>query len=368
MKEQNKTDRNKDANNPISSGVAPGPGEHLLSASSQPSIATSTPGDRIGATSNMAGSDGMEGTSLFGSTESNQIGNNSRTTGAGPQGAQWPFSTSYGAVGSERSDFISGQRDRNASGRILKKAQDQIRHSPGAFLAGTVVAGFLLQRFLKSSSSQNPGQPYRSDTASTGYGADASLNAERKYGIDTAYAPDTPYGTDTQKRFRSSSTGTTDRITDRVRQASENARTKLQATTADAKARLNDVGNLTKTQYYRAKDRIDTVREEQPWLIGALGLAIGAGVGAMLSTTRRENDMLGGMRDNLLGKAKETALNQVQTVKASAQRFAEITKEEAQRMKGELTATASNSDSEAGVASKNKAGPNNTSSPGQNLH
>jgi ElaB/YqjD/DUF883 family membrane-anchored ribosome-binding protein len=317
----------------------------------------------------MAGNAGMGGSSAFDGGDFDRVGNSSRSTGPSPQGAQWPFSSHHGAAGYEHSDLISGQRDRTGSGMMFRNAQDQVRRSPGAFLVGTVIAGFLLQRFLKSSSSQSSDRPYsnyRSDTARTGYGADASLNAERKYGVDTAYAPETSYGTDTQKRFGTSSTGMPDRITDRVRQASENARTKLQASTADAKARLNDMGNLTKTQYYRAKDRVDTVREEQPWLIGALGLAIGAGVGALLSTTRRENELLGGMRDNLLGKAKETALNQVQTVKASAQRFAEITKEEAQRMKEELTATAS--DSETGTASNNKAGPNRTSSSSQNLH
>lgn len=363
MKEQDKKDRNNDVSNPIASGVAPGPSEHLLSASSQPSIATSTPGDRVGSTSNMAG------TSSFGGSDFDRVGNSSRSADPSLQGAQWPFSSHHGAVGNEHSDLISGRQDRAGSGLMLRNAQDQIRRSPGAFLAGTVIAGFLLQRFLKSSSSQSYDRSnsiYGSDTARTGYGADTSLNAERKYGVDTAYAPETPYGIDTQKRFGTSSTGMTDRVTDRVRQASENARTKLQASTADAKARLNDMGNLTKTQYYRAKDRVDTVREEQPWLIGALGLAIGAGVGALLSTTRRENELLGGMRDNLLGKAKETALNQVQTVKASAQRFAEITKEEAQRIKEELTATAS--DRETGTASNNKAGPNKTSSSSQNLH
>jgi hypothetical protein len=328
MNDQNKTDQNttdqtEDAKHPISSGIAPGPGEHLAdaavaaSAGSQPSTATST----------------------------------------GADGAHPSQSSPYRSTTATRNDSVGSQQGGYTSGTTPRRAQNQSGRSRGTFVAGAVVAGFLLQRFLKSSSAQKSGQrysTYRSDTSGTGDGANASFDSERKYGVDTAYAPGTSYGADT---------GTTSRITERLKQASGNARSKLQATTADAKARLNDVGQVTKTQYYRAKERVGTVQEEQPLLIGALGIAIGAGLGALLATTRRENELLGGLRDNLVGKAKETAMNQVQTVKESAQRFAEITKQEAQRKKDELAAAAS----QPGAKSNDNVGSKTATAAGQGL-
>lgn len=369
MKDQNKTEQNKDAKNPISSGIAPGPGEHLVDAASQPSIATSTPGDRVGASSDMTGSAGMDGTSLFGTTDSDQVGNTSRSTSAALQGAQQSQSSPYGAMDYQRNDAFGGRQTQSA-GTMLQNAQDQIRRSPGAFLAGTVVAGFLLQRILKSSSARKLDRPYgssQSDISGNAYGTDPMLDSERTYGIETAYAPTTGYGADGSAGYGTSSAGTMNRLTDRVRQASDSARTRLQSTTADAKARLNDVSHLTKTQYYRAVNRVDTVKEEQPLLIGAFGLALGAGLGAMMAVSRRENELLGGIRDNLVGKAKETAMSQVQSVKESAQRLAEMTKQEAQRKKEELNAALSQGNGQSGAQMSDKGGTT-TSTAGKGLH
>ena len=205
---------------------------------------------------------------------------------------------------------------------------------------------------------------YRSDTSRSGYGDDASLASERQYGVDTAYASEDSYGAGTSTGSAGYSTGTMNRMTDKVRQASDTARSRLQSTTADAKARLNDMSHQTRTQYYRAKHRVDTVREEQPLLIGALGIALGAGLGAMLAVTRRENELLGGMRDNLMGKAKDIASTQMQTVKESAQRIADMAKQEAQRAKEELATKVSQGTDQSGET----GGSGTAGTTGRNLH
>lgn len=367
MKDQNQTDQNKETGTPISSGVAPGPGEHLNDASSQPSFASSTPGDSLGA----GGGAGMDATSLYGGSDSDRYGNASRSTRASVQGARQRQSSPYET---DTSESYRGYRDQDAaSGSMLQTAASQLRGSRGAFIAGTIAAGFLLQRFLQASPTQKSGRgytTYKSDTSRTGYGDDASLASERQFGVDTAYSPEGTYGAGTSTGSTGYSTGTTmNRMTDRVRQASDSARSKLQTTTADAKARLNDMSHQTKTQYYRARHRVDAVREEQPLLIGALGIALGAGLGAMLAVTRRENELLGGMRDNLMGKAKEIANTQMQTVKESAQRIAEMTKQEAQRTKDELAAKVSQGAAgQSGARQGETTGSDTMGTTGRNLH
>lgn len=371
MKDQNQTDQDKVTTTPISSGVAPGPGEHLIDASSQPSIASSTPGDSIGATQRA----GTDATSLYGASDTDQIGGASRSTRASVQGARQRQSP-YETASSESYDSLRSYSGSNASsGSMLQSAASQLRGSKGAFLAGTVVAGFLLQRFLQASPAQTSGRSsmtYRSDGSGIGYGADAPVDADREFGLDTAYSPDAVYGDGFSAASGNTSTGRLNRMTDRMKQAGDSARTRLQSTTEGAKARLNDVGYQTRTQYYRAKHRVDTMKDEQPLLIGALGIAVGAGLGAMLAVTRRENELLGGMRDNLMGKAKEIASTQMQTVKESAQRLADIAKQEAQRTKEELASKVTQGSGQPGAASGGAAsagaGAESAGTSGRNLH
>jgi len=350
MEDQNKTDQSNSGKGPISSGVAPGPGEHLVDAGLQSSMSTSRR-DQTGAVGSMAGTSSMDGDLLSTSNDATR-----KSTDA--QQWQWPRSDTMNAD----SGYGSRQMSQDGSRTMLQSAAEKVRGSRGAFLAGTVITGFLLQRILQSAPVRKSGARDRAQTAGSVYGVDASLESDRKYGLETAYAPDTAY--DRELAGGSGSTGAMSRITDRVRQASDKARTSLQATTAGSKARLNDMGNYTKTQYERAKGRVDTMKEERPLLIGALGLVAGAGLGAMLATTRRENELLGDVRDKVVGKAKETALTQVETVKESAQRFVDFSKQEAERVKGELgDATSQAGGDQIGTQPQPGKRPNDPASP-----
>lgn len=333
MAEQNKTDANTDANNPISSGMAPGPGEHLLDPELQASLAAST-----------------------------QSGHPAERPGLDRPTYAYDESSSY--------DANRDRQGRNASsGTLFQSAQDRMRRSPAAFVIGAIATGFVAQRFLKSrsESTQRATWPFPTtqwDASRTGYGTDTALRSERKYGLETAYAPDT--ANDAGAAYGSRLGSTAGRLTDRVRQAGEDVRARLQSTTADAKTRLNDAAAMTKQQVYQAKDRMVAMKEEQPLLIAALGIAVGAGLGALLPVTRRESALLGGARDNLMDKTKEVAKTQFETLKSSAQRFADITKEEAQRVKDELAAAASRDEGapEASASAVRKPGAGSVATPG----
>lgn len=324
MEDQNKTGQNNLGAGPISSGLAPGPGEHLA----DPGLAS------IGAASAVARNEGAW---------------------------QWPTSAS---MTGESNHGVQPQ-DRSAYYPEARTSTGSDRRSRGAMLAGTVVAGFLLQRLMQSSSYRKSRAQGMMSARGEQYGADATLDADRKYGLDTAYAPDATSQGQSDMATGSSSPSRFARLTERVKQAGGTARTRLQTTSTGARARLQDMSHLTRSQYHRAKGRVGTMKEEQPLLLGAIGMAVGAGLGAALAVTQRERALMGDMRDKVIDKAKETAAKQMQTVKASAQRFAEFSKQEAQRTKEELAATATQAVGQP--AKSDQAGAKKSSASGKGM-
>lgn len=62
--------------------------------------------------------------------------------------------------------------------------------------------------------------------------------------------------------------------------------------------------------------------QEQPLLLGALGLAVGAAVGALIPGTEVENRWMGETREELMGQARQTAEEAYEGVKDEARHFA----------------------------------------------
>lgn len=149
---------------------------------------------------------------------------------------------------------------------------------------------------------------------------------------------------ETAHNLKESISSTASSVTGRVQQAGHSARTRLQETAGSAQARMSEMGRRSQRQMERAKDRFAQMADEQPLVLGALGLAIGAALGAVFPTTRRENEMMGSMRDDLLDRAKETAREQAETLKQSAQRVAETAKDEAERMASNVSGAAQRTD------------------------
>jgi len=126
-------------------------------------------------------------------------------------------------------------------------------------------------------------------------------------------------------------------VSGRVQYAGQSARSRLQETAQTSQVRMSEMGEMSKEQYYRAKNSVNQVIDEQPLVVAALGVALGAALGAALPQTRRENELMGGVRDNLVGKVKETAMEQAEAVRQSAQRVAQMAKEEAVRVKDDVS-------------------------------
>lgn len=85
------------------------------------------------------------------------------------------------------------------------------------------------------------------------------------------------------------------------------ARASIASTTASARARVSDMSHRSREQLGRARAGMSQVIDEQPVVVGALGVALGALLGAALPPTRREDELMGRTRDELISRAGSTA-------------------------------------------------------------
>jgi ElaB/YqjD/DUF883 family membrane-anchored ribosome-binding protein len=122
------------------------------------------------------------------------------------------------------------------------------------------------------------------------------------------------------------------RISDKASAATDRARSVGNQT----RDRVNDISQRSQEQYYRAKDGVHHMVDEQPLMVGVLGLAIGALLGAALPGTRREDEMMGRTRDDLLDKARETVSEQAGQLKESAKHVADVAKDEAKSVADDM--------------------------------
>jgi len=104
-------------------------------------------------------------------------------------------------------------------------------------------------------------------------------------------------------------------LRERAREATDSVREKFSASTDNARTRLSDLGSRSRERYDRARGSVNHAIEEQPLVIGAVGLAVGAVLGASLPRTQREDEVMGETRDHLLDSAKQSAREQVDSAK-----------------------------------------------------
>lgn len=137
-------------------------------------------------------------------------------------------------------------------------------------------------------------------------------------------------------------------VADRARETASGARDRMSSargrvseSAGSVRARAGDLSDRSQQQYYRAKDGINRLMDEQPLMLGALGAAIGTLLGAALPATRREDEFMGHHRDRLMDTAKETAREHAETVKESAKRVAEVAQREAQNVAKQATESTS---------------------------
>jgi ElaB/YqjD/DUF883 family membrane-anchored ribosome-binding protein len=96
--------------------------------------------------------------------------------------------------------------------------------------------------------------------------------------------------------------------------------------TARAQEYANEAGEAVRRGSRQARNGLSRMLDENPLLVGAAALAIGAVVGASIPETEQENEWLGEARDNVLEQAEEMAGNAASVVQdAAADMAADVT-------------------------------------------
>ena len=187
------------------------------------------------------------------------------------------------------------------------------------------------------------GEPEGLSEYSTGYeplyGASRDWSAEREAGAED---DDRPGAFD---RARDAARRAKDTAEDALHRTREAASGTLEgaATTAEAlrgKARggmasagrgVRSAGTHAGRYGRRAREGIVETFYEHPLVLGSIGLAVGAAIGAALPPTRTEDELMGETRDRLKREAEEAGREQFAKARAAAGAAVDAAREEADR-------------------------------------
>jgi ElaB/YqjD/DUF883 family membrane-anchored ribosome-binding protein len=106
---------------------------------------------------------------------------------------------------------------------------------------------------------------------------------------------------------------------------------RLGSLTHAGREQMGQVGHLAREQVDRARTGFEHMLQEQPLVLGAVAVALGAVLGATLPTSRIENRYLGPSRDELQNRAGEFAREQWEKAKQVAVTAGSAARDEAER-------------------------------------
>jgi cell division septum initiation protein DivIVA len=251
----------------------------------------------------------------------------------------------------EVEENLEAIQERLAPGQLFEQAVDYMRSSNGSdFLRnlGAVVrdnpvpvalVGTGLAWLMLSSSRSGREEYDEEDDLPTAYGESrrgggSYRESHRGRGLSEDAAQAGRWGESARETTREWSQG--------ARTAARSARDRARRLSASALDRVSETGEQLwhgardvgdRASYYGRQVRrgfFDTLHE-QPLVLGALGLAAGAAIGAALPTTGREDEWLGEARDRLKDGARRLTREQLERARAAGRAAYEAAIEEADR-------------------------------------
>jgi ElaB/YqjD/DUF883 family membrane-anchored ribosome-binding protein len=129
------------------------------------------------------------------------------------------------------------------------------------------------------------------------------------------------------ERAKASAEGAVAVAGQRVRAVAEGAREKLARSRGAVESGMRRTTDTAQAQAQRVREGFNTLLTEQPLVLGALGIAVGALIGAALPTTEQEDRLLGPIRDKTLSEVKERGAESYNQVRESVSRVGEEAKQ-----------------------------------------
>ena len=112
-------------------------------------------------------------------------------------------------------------------------------------------------------------------------------------------------------------------------------RDKLSSSKESIKNTVNDTSSkaayAAQVQVRRAREGFNSLLEEQPLILGALGIALGAAIGAALPPTEQEDRLLGGVRDQTVSKVTELTSETYDQVRETVKQAGEAVQPDAEQ-------------------------------------
>ena len=111
--------------------------------------------------------------------------------------------------------------------------------------------------------------------------------------------------TEKAQRLKASAEGTLTEAGQRVKSAAQRTRQKLAGSKQTLSAGLRKTSGTAQIQTQRVREGFNNLLTDQPLVLGALGIAVGAVIGAALPATEQEDRLLGSVRDKTLAEVKQ---------------------------------------------------------------
>jgi ElaB/YqjD/DUF883 family membrane-anchored ribosome-binding protein len=109
----------------------------------------------------------------------------------------------------------------------------------------------------------------------------------------------------------------------RIKDTTEATRHKLASSKEALTSRVSKTAGSAQAQARRAREGFDNLLEDQPLILGALGVALGAVIGAMLPATEQEDRLFGPLRDKTMSEVKQRGQESYNQVRESVSRAGE---------------------------------------------
>ena len=214
-------------------------------------------------------------------------------------------------------------QSRFTPGQLMDQGLHYLRHSGGSeFISNfgatvkynpvpVALAGIGIAWLMASGHRSPP--PAGSDYASTGAGSSLGNLGERSQ--------------DALHRASDAASSLKTRLSD----TAHASRDKLSSATSSARESAARISQGVSSAAHRARDGYQSMLHDQPLLLGAIGLALGAAFAAALPRTRTEDRLMGDASDRLSEEAKRAGEEQLQKAERIASSAADAAREEARR-------------------------------------
>ena len=142
---------------------------------------------------------------------------------------------------------------------------------------------------------------------------------------------------------------------ERLGETASDARDTVREKADAVKSRASDLGHEAADRARRTRGWAEQQMDENPLVMGAAVLALGAVIGSLVPTTRKEDELIGPRRDELMDRARSTMHDAREVVSATARETMESVKEEVGMQKDTMRNAAADLKSELQTSAKKVA-------------